>query len=114
MSNPGLIKTYTTKLPIERYRLVAWDAADGEVKQASAATDALIGSVDLAATAGRVDVIRSGIAEIQLGAAVTRGDRLTSDTEGKAITAAAGDRSIGFADVSGVAGDVIPVFVIPG
>ena len=43
MSNPGLIKTHTADGAIGKFRIVAQGAADGNVKQATAGTDALLG-----------------------------------------------------------------------
>ena len=64
-----------------------------------------------------MEVAHDDIADVVLGGAVTRGDLLTSDANGAAITAtaAAGTniRVIGIALVSGVAGDIIPVLLNP-
>ena len=82
---------------------------DGEVVQAAAATDALMGVTEgIAPDAGeRVDIVKSGLADIEYGGAVAKGDPLTSDANGKAIKATvAGSRLIGFAEVAGVAGDI--------
>ncbi|WP_439685098.1 DUF2190 domain-containing protein [Cupriavidus oxalaticus] len=120
MSNPTLIKNHVAAGVIAAFRIVAQGAADGEVKQAAAASDALMGAVEgfSYAAGDRVDVVRSGIAEIEYGGNVTRGAPLTADASGKAIVAApaagANVRIVGFAEVSGVAGDIVPVFLAPG
>jgi len=88
VSNPDLIKTYNAGGTININRLVKWGASDGAVLQSAAAADRSIGVALQAAVSGeRVDVVRSGIAEVVLGGVVTRGDRLTADSDGKAIKA---------------------------
>ncbi len=121
--NPLLIKNFTALGAIARYRIVKYGAADGEVLQGAAATDALLGVValpsDVGAVAGEhVDVITHGLGEVEYGGAVTRGDPLTSDAQGRAVTAApaagANNRIIGFANVSGVLGDIGQVDISKG
>jgi hypothetical protein len=60
----------------------------------------------------------AGIAYVKLGGTVARGDILTSDTNGNAITAApaagTNNRTIGIARVSGVVGDVAEVMLALG
>ncbi|MBW4652625.1 MAG: DUF2190 family protein [Kaiparowitsia implicata GSE-PSE-MK54-09C] len=119
MSNRDYIqvKNYETSAAVGRYRIVKFDAADGVVIQAAAATDALIGvSTDIATAVGRrCDVVHSGIAPVIYGGTVTRGALLTSDADGKAIaTTTAGNRTIGIALVSGVADDIGSVLLSPG
>lgn len=120
MANPDFIKTYTAETAVAAYRAVKHGTADTSVVQAAASTDALIGvSGPLAGDAGkRVDIIHSGTAEIEYGGAVTRGDWLTSDVDGKAITAApaAGVNAnvIGRAMCSGVLGDIGFCLLAPG
>jgi hypothetical protein len=100
---------------IAPYRIIKHGATDYAVLQAAAATDAICGvTQQLGAAQGqRVDVAIGGVeTEVEYGGIVTRGDPLTSDANGKAVKAVpvAGQvvRTIGFADVSGVAGDVVP------
>lgn len=119
MANPGLIRNFKAEAAIGKYLIVKPGAADGQVLQAAAAADKLIGvTTDIdAAINERCDVIMDGIADVIYGGAVTRGDLLTSDANGKAVAAApaagANNRSIGVALVSGVAGDVGQVNVAP-
>jgi len=121
MRNHGLIKNYTAEAAIGAYRIVKFGAADGGVLVAAAAGDKVIGINDrlAAAVAGdRIDVIRSGIAEVEYGAAVAAGDLLMSDASGRAIVAAAAAgtnvRVIGMAEVAGVLGDIGSCMVEPG
>lgn len=113
MKNEGLDKNYNADAAIAAYRIVKFGAADGNVAQAAAATDLLIGTtgrVTATAIGERVDVGRSGIREVEYGGAVTRGAKLTADALGRAVAAApaagANAQIIGVAEVSGVLGDI--------
>jgi len=88
--------------------------ADFTVVPAAAATDLLLGTADSLdkVTGEMVDLDLRPTAEVKLGAAVTRGQWLTSNAAGKAIAAAPAAGSnvqvIGRALKSGAAEDVIP------
>ncbi|MDP2786615.1 MAG: DUF2190 domain-containing protein [Pseudomonadota bacterium] len=119
--NNGLIKNYTAGGAIAPCRIVKPHTADGQVVQAAAAADLLMGvSVELVAPASgeRCDIVKSGVANIEFGGTVTRGGPVTSDASGKAVAAApvAGSnvRIIGFAEISAVSGDIAPVLIAPG
>lgn len=118
-SNQDLIKNYLAETTVTKFRIVAWGASDYAVKQTAASTDKSIGVVEAfsAAAGERVDVVRSGLTPVEYGSAVTRGDPLTSDAQGRAVVAAPGAGVtavvIGFAEVSGVAGDIGFVNVVP-
>lgn len=120
MTNQVLAKTYTAGGAISAFRIVKLGSNDGEVVQAAAATDLLIGvCAELAPASGeRVDVHKIGIARVEFGGTVTRGNPVTADASGKAVAAApaAGSnvRIIGFAEVSAVAGDIADVLLAPG
>ncbi len=122
-----LSKTYSAEAGITQYRIAKFGAADGGILQASASTDKLIGiakgmgmaSREAAFVAtDRVDVTRSGIEEVEYGGTVAAGDLLTSDANGRAITAAPGAGVnafvIGQAEVAGVVGDIGRCLVAPG
>ena len=120
MLNTILIKTFVAGAAINPNSLVKFGSDDNTVVPAAAATDAIIGVVNNvgAASGDRVDVIMIGAAEVEYGGNVTRGDLLTSDANGNAITAApvagANARLVGVAMVSGVSGDIGSVMVKPG
>lgn len=120
MNNPTLIKNYIAGGTINPYRIVKWHSADGQVVQGAAVGDALMGVTGRfgAASGERLDVVRAGIAEVEYGGSVTRGQPLTSNGDGKAVAAApsagVNNRIIGFAEVSGVSGDIGSVQVLPG
>jgi hypothetical protein len=119
MHNPVLTKNFTAAGAITKRRIVKFDASDTTVVQGAAATDALIGvAAELDVASGeRVDVHMVGAVEVEYGGAVTRGDLLTSDANGKAVTAApaAGVNNgvIGRAMNSGVLGDIGSVHLTP-
>lgn len=91
-------------------------AADFTAVVATSATDLLIGSADGLdkADGEMVDLDVRPVAEVKLGAAVTRGQKLTANAAGKAVAAAPAAGSnvhvIGVAAKSGVADDVIPYY----
>ena len=112
MANPGLIKTFTAETAVTPYRIVKHGSADTSVVMATASTDSLLGvSCQIQGDLGkRVDIVLSDIADVEYGGDITRGDWLTSDANGKAVTAApaAGVNAncIGRAMCSGVLGDI--------
>lgn len=108
--NPILTKSYNSGGAIAIHTIVKFSAS-GTVVQAAASTDALIGvlrGITAAVLGDRVDVIQDGMADVVCGGNVTRGDKLTSDANGAAVTWSTG-RVLGVALESGVAGDIIPV-----
>lgn len=117
--NPILIKNYTASAAVEPHRIVKFGSVDGEVLHAAASSDLSVGVSDSlgAAIGDRVDVVRVGISDVEYGATVTRGAKLTSDTTGRAITAApssgANAQIIGTAELSGVVGDIGKVLINP-
>lgn len=119
MSNSKIIETYAAGGAVTKYRIIKHGADDDTVLQAAAATDALMGVTPLLdiATGERIDVVEHGIAEVEFGGTVTRGDPLTSDANGKAIAAVPGagvnNRIVGWALVSAVSGDIAKMKVVP-
>jgi hypothetical protein len=120
VANLELIKSYNAEGAIAAYTIVKMGANDFGVAQAVAATDKLVGVTrEIAAVLNEpVDVVHEGIANVKAGGPITRGDLITSDASGNAVTAAPGagtnNRIIGFARMSGVAGDVIEVMLSLG
>lgn len=101
-----LVATYTAAAAIPAHTLVVNDAADDQVKPATAADAALGVTTEVAAVAGEYcDITLLGVSPVRYGAAVTRGQRLKADANGAAIPAGL-DIAIGIALVSGVAGDI--------
>jgi len=117
MANPTLIKTFIAPAAIAGRMLVTFGAADGKVAEASAVSDPLLGVAEQIGSRDndRVDVIVAGIAEVVAGGNITRGDSLTANASGQAITSVAGtDRIVGLALQSGVANDIIDVLIAQG
>lgn len=112
-----LVKNYTAEAAIGSYLFVRPGSADYSVVQASAGADRLFGiTTEVDATLGeRVDVVHQGLAWLRLGGAVTRGDLLMADAQGRGVAAAAAAgvnvRVGAKAVISGAAGDVIRVLV---
>ncbi len=120
MNNPDLIKTFDAGAAVARHRIVKFGADDDKAVQAAAVGDALIGvSAELDIASGeRVDVIMSGIAEVEYGDDVVRGDFLTADADGKAVPAepaeGVNNSIIGRAGQSGADGDIGSVIIALG
>lgn len=108
MRNELFLKHFTAGAVVNKFRIIKYGALPAVAVQASAASDALMGVSDgLGANAVGIgfDAIKGGIAKVVYGGPVALGDPLTSDAEGRAVKAAAGDRIIGFAELPGVLGD---------
>ncbi|MEW6562720.1 MAG: DUF2190 domain-containing protein [Pseudomonadota bacterium] len=112
MSNVLLARNFKAEAAIPAFTLVKPGTVDGNVVAAAAVTDSIIGvTTDIPAALGeRADVILAGVADVLYGGAVVRGDWLTCDASGRAVSAAPGagvnNNVIGRALVSGVLGDV--------
>lgn len=137
MGTPTLTKNFVAEAAIAKRRIVKFGTADGKALQAAAASDAMYGvSAELdAAINERADVVVAGLAEVEYGGNVTRGDPLTADADGKAVVAtrhthtentagayaqnattaaASAVRIVGWAMVSGVVGDIGLAQIAPG
>ncbi len=101
---------------IAAHRIVKYGASDGTVVQSAAAADSHVGvsGRSAAASGERVEIARQGICDVEYGGNVARGAQLTADANGKAVTAAAGNRVIGIAEVAGADGDIGQVLLAPG
>lgn len=119
MSNAVLTKNAKAEAAIPAFTLVKYGSVDGQILPAAAVTDKIIGiSTDIAAAINeRCDYIVIGRGDVLYGGAVTRGDALTTDASGRAVTAApaagVNNRIIGNAVVSGVLGDVGAADIFP-
>jgi hypothetical protein len=121
MANPGLSKTRIAVAAIPAYTIVKPSGVnDGEVVPAAAATDKLMGVAQNVAVANGqcVDVVLTDIANVLLGGTVAEMDPITSDANGNGVKSApaagVNNRTIGYALASGVAGDIIPVYLAAG
>lgn len=113
-----LTKSLTATGAIVKRRFVKYGAADGTGVQAVDAASFIVGvSSELDAAVGEhCSVHMNGnITDIEYGGTVARGDALTADAQGRAIkTTTTGDRIGGYAEVSGVVGDIGSCIVAPG
>jgi len=98
---------------VNPYRIVKTDSS-GDIIQAAAASDLFEGvsSANLEkgktyADGERIEVHRIGLVDIEAGGTISKGARLTSDTVGRAVTASAGDNTIGIAPCDAVVGDIM-------
>ena len=120
MSNIILVKNNIADAVIPAYTLVKYGTADGHIIPAAAVLDSILGiSTDIPAAIGdRCDVIVEGVADVIYGGTVTRGDLLTTNATGQAVTAApaaaANNRIVGVAVVSGVLNDIGQVKISQG
>lgn len=118
--NQGLTKNFNAGAAVTKRRIIKFGADDKTVVQAAAVGDAMFGvSTDVDTTTGEpTDVQVAGIALVQAGGAVTRGDPITSDANGKAVAAAPGagvnNRVIGVAMQSAALDDLFDVLLAPG
>lgn len=118
---PGLTLTYQASAAVARRRIVKF-TADRQVGQASASGDDMIGISDMSADVaqgGRVDVRRSGTAELELAGPIGRGKPVTADANGRGVLCNPGAGTsasyIGFLEaVDGAAGDIADIFICPG
>lgn len=119
--NPILTRNYTAGAALTPYRIVKPGPGAGQVQPAAAATDKLLGVLDIpgaVASGQRADVMLGGLADVEYGGTVAEGDPLTADALGRAVVAApaAGSnvRIVGIATVAGVAGDIGSALLSPG
>ena len=119
--NPGLTKNRLTGGAIGERRFVKPHSTAGQIVQASAATDLIIGVCAQpggAASGARCDFHISGLVEVDAGGTISEGALVTADSNGKAV--AAGPSAGANARVAGVAydaaadGDIIRVLLAPG
>lgn len=112
-----LTKSLVATTAIPARRLVKFGAADGTGVPAVDGAAFIYGvSSEIDTAVGeRVSVHSVGnIADVEYGGTVTRGDALTADAQGRAVaTTTAGARCVGFAEVSGVVGDIGSTIVTP-
>ena len=121
MNNPVLTKNFYAQAALTKYRIVMFGTTgDDYVTPAAAVSDKLLGvttDVDTVINT-RGDVVVEGITDVEYGGTVTRGDKLTTDSSGRAVTAApaagVNNNIIGIAMVSGVVTDVGAVKISQG
>jgi len=122
-NSPRHVKSFRAGAAVAAYRIVKHGADSEHAVHAAAAADASFGvtipgvSPNLGALAVAeeiIDVATEGIAHVEYGGAVALGAPLTSDAQGRAVTAAAGNRIIGIAQAAGALGEIGAVQIAPG
>lgn len=132
------IVTYTASGALAYGQIVKFHTSDGVVTAASAATDKQIGTVESpngAADGDRVDICRQGFPDVLAGGNITRGDLVTTDSNGAAVAAtrhthtentavsyaqnattggAPSGRILGIAEVNAASGDLFECLLAPG
>lgn len=115
----GLEKSVKCNAAITAYTIGKFGADDDTMGPAAAATDSLVG-VFQHGTSGSGEEVRimlSGISKVKAGGSITRGDLVTSDGTGQAVSAAPGagtnNRIVGIAVASASSGDLVPVLIAP-
>jgi len=114
------IKNYEAEGGIEGYHFGKPGSSDQKIAKTSSSTDLITGiTTELDAVNGEpVDLVHDGVHQLKLGGTVTRGQKLTSDANGRGIAAVpANDTNISVGAValaSGVDGDIIPVIITIG
>ena len=117
MRSDTLIKTFHAPMPVAGYRIVTFAAGANAVAAAGAVTDPLLGVTTSIGSQdnGRCDVIVAGVSEVRFGAAVGKGDVLTTDASGRAVLATqVTDRVVGIALADAVADDIAPLLITQG
>lgn len=109
MAMPTLKLNRTAEAAIAAYRIVTKGTTEKVDIQAAAVGNPLMGVNGAAAVVAgeRFDCTVSGLAEVEYGGNVARGDKLTTDASGRAITTVvAGDRKLGIAWEDGDLGTI--------
>jgi len=117
LTTPTLTKNFNSGAAVAPHRFVKHGSSDEAAIQAAGATDLIMGTSDelgAEASGESLDVHHTGVAYVEFGGTITRGQQVTSDANGKAVVAAAGNRTGGIAMTSGVSGDICPVLLAPG
>lgn len=112
-----LEKTVVSAAAITEAFTIAKNGADDDAYiVATGATDNLVAIFQHTVTASGkvVRLMTHGFSSIAYGGTVTRGAPLTSDANGRAVVAVAGQNIIGFATVSGVIADIGYCRLAPG
>jgi len=116
----SIFKSLKAEAAIAAFLILKPGSADDTAVKAAGPTDLLLGTADSLATpaADMVDLDLRPESEVVLGGAVSLGQAITSDANGKGVYAnpAAGvkHRIIGFAMQGGAANDVIRYLRAPG
>lgn len=107
----------TNDLSLKQFYIVAVDTAnDSSVILAAAATDPIVGVLQNKPKAAQAAIYRFiGTSKVIAGGTITRGDFVTSDANGKAVTTtSSSNATLGIALMSAVSGDIFEVQLAVG
>lgn len=108
-----ICKSRIAATAIEPYTIVKPSAESNNVTTATAATDNITGvACSINVNKGDVvDIVQGGYAEVRFGGTVAAGDKITSDTQGRAVKATAGNRILGISSFAAVENDINEIVV---
>ena len=111
------LKSFVASGAIAPRRFVKFGASDSLVVQAGATDGGAV--VGVANELGGVDTQRvecfvADFCDVEYGGTIARGANVTSDAQGRAVTAGAGAAYCGVAMVSGVVGDIASIRITRG
>lgn len=109
--------TSTNDLSAAEFIIVAVDLSnDNSIVAAAASTDPIVGVLQNKPKAGVAAVVRmGGTSKVIAGGTITRGDWVTSDASGHAVTTTTNNAQvIGRALMSAVSGDILEVMMSVG
>lgn len=107
--------TSTNDLSLKQFYIVKVDPSnDNSVVLAAAGTDKIVGVLQNKPKATSAALVRFlGTTKVIAGGTIARGDRVTSDASGKAITTITNkDVAVGVACQSAVAGDILEIQIL--
>lgn len=116
MNTPmGLVKAFTAETAIAKRRIVSFGSDDGAVIQSTSDAGVLgVSGIRGAEAGAHVDVYLSDIQDVEFGAAISSGQYVTADADGKGTPASgAGTHVVGRALESGGAGAICKVLIQP-
>ena len=122
MTDPAIIKVFTAGPGgVRQFRLVQPGASDGLVIESTAVANFIFGvscQPGTAAEGQRADIVLAGTADVEAGGNVARGALVTTDSQGRAVTASpaagANNRILGIALVGAASGDIFQVLLAQG
>jgi hypothetical protein len=113
----SFVSTNDLSAAANQYCIVKADVSnDQAIVLAAAATDPVVGIlVNLPKATKAANVQWLGSCKVIAGGTVTRGDKVTSDSSGHAITTtSSGNTVVGIALSSAVSGDIFEILLTPG
>lgn len=111
-----LIKSYVAEDATNQYLIAKQGTADYQLLKSDAAAADQLGVVcqpGAVSIGDRMDVVILGETEVMCAGAIGAGKSFTSDADGKAVAANAGERATGILRETGAAGRIVSCLVVP-